>query len=124
LNDGYRYNAQTQLLYNNRHLVSTAYILQRISTILKQFTENTPQSEGANSDANPHSSQLPESRVCSDERVVSRGVSQDPVASSIRLHRLPKKTDTKLMAVTLLFLKRFSNFLTVRFSSKFAAKYY
>jgi len=34
-----------------------------------------------------------------------------------------KQGDTKLVAVTLLILNRFSKFFTVRFSGKFAGKY-
>jgi len=42
-----------------------------------------------------------------------------------KLHRIPekKKGDTKLMAVTLLILVRFSKFFTVRVSYKLAAKF-
>jgi len=38
------------------------------------------------------------------------------------IHRVPKKEDTKLMAVTLSFINRFSKFLTVILSGKFAAQ--
>jgi len=42
---------------------------------------------------------------------------------SIRCTPCSKKGYTKLMAVTLLILSRFLKFFTVRFSSKFSAKY-
>jgi len=38
------------------------------------------------------------------------------------IHLVPKKGDSKLMAVILLIISRFSDFFTVKFSSKFAAK--
>jgi len=40
----------------------------------------------------------------------------------VEIHRVPKKGDTKLMAVTLSFLNRFSNFFTDILSGKFAAQ--
>ena len=43
-------------------------------------------------------------------------------ATKIPIHRVPKKKDTKLMAVTL-FVNRVSKFFTDRLSSKLAAKY-
>ena len=39
------------------------------------------------------------------------------------IHLVPKKGDSKLMAVILLIISRFSDFFTVKFSSKFAAQY-
>jgi len=44
-------------------------------------------------------------------------------ATKIPIHRVPKKKDTKLMAVTLLIINRFLKFFTDRLSSKVAAKY-